>query len=216
MSSGRKPSSARPSKRSKLRENPDASSRLIDNLSDLRVLKSPVRQEIMDTIQACGTCSIADIARELGRPTDGLYYHFRKLIEAGLIVAEGKRKTVRREEVLYRTRYPNKALKIKYQSDNEEFKQATVDAVTCICRIAAGDFEKGIEMERAVSTGALRNILGGRQKGWLSKSDVRKFNILLKQLNALFDQKKADNRKLFALTLVIAPVEEHSPRRTKS
>ncbi|HET9620627.1 MAG TPA: helix-turn-helix domain-containing protein, partial [Kofleriaceae bacterium] len=42
----------------------------------IAALASPVRQEILDTVEALGgTATIAELAAQLGRPADGLYYH---------------------------------------------------------------------------------------------------------------------------------------------
>src|SRR5262252_1976032 len=52
----------------------------------VRALVSPVRQEIVDTIEALGgDAAVADIAAQLGRPADGIYYHLRRLVDGGVL-----------------------------------------------------------------------------------------------------------------------------------
>ena len=66
----------------------------ISSPRQILVLASPVRQDILDTVAAAGPCSVADLARLLGMPADGLYYHIRSLSLAGLLKltsAKGKR-----------------------------------------------------------------------------------------------------------------------------
>ncbi len=54
----------------------------------VRLLSSPVRQEVVDTLAALGgQASIAAMAEHLGRPADGLYYHMRALVESGLVTS---------------------------------------------------------------------------------------------------------------------------------
>ena len=53
----------------------------------IRALASSTRQDIVDTIAAIGPCSVAELARALGRSADGLYYHIRVLTRVGLLVA---------------------------------------------------------------------------------------------------------------------------------
>jgi predicted transcriptional regulator len=53
----------------------------------IRVLASPVRQDIVETVDAAGPCSVAELARLLGMPADGLYYHIRRLSSADLLKA---------------------------------------------------------------------------------------------------------------------------------
>jgi len=44
----------------------------ITGKSAIAVLASPVRQEIVDTVEAAGGATIAELAIQLGRPADGL------------------------------------------------------------------------------------------------------------------------------------------------
>src|SRR5262245_10366834 len=60
----------------------------ITDPSAIAVLASPVRQELFDTIEALGgVATISELADQLGRPADGLYYHVERLRRAGLLVA---------------------------------------------------------------------------------------------------------------------------------
>ena len=61
--------------------------REISSPRQIRALISPVRQDIVDTVEAAGPCSVADLACLLGMPADGLYYHIRCLTRAGLLKA---------------------------------------------------------------------------------------------------------------------------------
>src|SRR5436305_14568691 len=61
---------------------------MIDTPAALGALVSTVRQEIVDTIEAIGAeAAVADIAAQLGRPADGLYYHLRRLVDSGVLRA---------------------------------------------------------------------------------------------------------------------------------
>ena len=58
----------------------------VRNAAAIRLLASPVRQEIVDTLEALGgEASVAELAAEVGRAADGLYYHLRLLVRGGLI-----------------------------------------------------------------------------------------------------------------------------------
>lgn len=62
---------------------------------------SPVRREIVESMQELGPCSIADVARATGRPADGLYRHVRILVASGFLVEAGTRAGRRNPERLY-------------------------------------------------------------------------------------------------------------------
>src|SRR5215468_3321101 len=60
----------------------------ITDASAIAALASPVRQELFDTLEALGgVATIAELAEQLGRPADGLYYHVELMRRAGLLVA---------------------------------------------------------------------------------------------------------------------------------
>ena len=88
----------------------------IERLPQLKALVSPVRQDIVDTLQTLGTASTTDLAEQLGRPADGLYYHVRALLKAGLVVPAGTRPQGGRNEALYRTAAPEHGLKLNYEA----------------------------------------------------------------------------------------------------
>jgi len=67
---------------------------------DLEAIGSPVRLEILKHLQADGELTVFELARRMGRSTDGLYYHVRRLIEIGVLVRSGTRPAGRREEAL--------------------------------------------------------------------------------------------------------------------
>src|SRR5262245_59943954 len=73
----------------------------IRSKAQLAAISSPVRQEILDGVQALGPGSIAEVAKLLGRPADSLYYHVRTLERLGLLVRTGERRNGRRDEALY-------------------------------------------------------------------------------------------------------------------
>jgi len=62
---------------------------------------SPVRREIVESMQELGPCSIADVARATGRPADGLYRHVAILVASGFLVEAGTRAGRRNAERLY-------------------------------------------------------------------------------------------------------------------
>ena len=68
----------------------------LEKADEIELLASPTRIELIDTLEALGgEATVAELAAQLGRPADGLYYHLRQLAAGGLIVeeesAEGRR-----------------------------------------------------------------------------------------------------------------------------
>ena len=57
---------------------------VVERVEQIALLASPARQEIVDTIEALGgEAAVAELAAQLGRSSDGLYYHLRHLVRGG-------------------------------------------------------------------------------------------------------------------------------------
>ena len=73
----------------------------IETTKAWEAILSPVRREIVDAMQKLGPCSIADVARDTGRPADGLYRHVSILVRSGFLLETGTRAGRRNAERLY-------------------------------------------------------------------------------------------------------------------
>jgi predicted ArsR family transcriptional regulator len=73
----------------------------LQTVAQYRTLLSPVRFEVFEAMRFLAPCPIADVARCLGRPADGLYQHVRKLQRAGIVRAVGRAKVGRRTQTIY-------------------------------------------------------------------------------------------------------------------
>src|SRR4029079_19744126 len=57
----------------------------IKTVRRIGVLASAVRQDILDSVDAIGPCSVAELAQVLGRSPHGLYHHIKRLERARLV-----------------------------------------------------------------------------------------------------------------------------------
>lgn len=73
----------------------------IASMKAWEAILSPVRREIVESVQELGPCSIADVARATGRPADGLYRHVAILVKSGFLAEAGMRAGRRKPERLY-------------------------------------------------------------------------------------------------------------------
>jgi len=184
----------------------------ITDPEQMRLLTSALRLEIIDTLLVNGPSSVADLARELARPADSLYYHVHKLLAGGLLSKEGSRKTSRRDEVLYRV--DAERVRMRYDTKNEETKEIIKKATRSMLRTTNRDFDEGLDSDHAVTEGSGRNIWAGRFKAWLSEDDVCTVNNHLQQVvDILLASRREEEHNLHAVTLVITPLKERSARR---
>ncbi len=124
----------------------------ISKISQIRALASPIRQEILDNVQAMVPCTIGDIARELHRAPENLYYHVARLIEVGLLREVGTRATPGRPEVLYDV--PAGQLRVRYDPEDAANVEAVTDLARSMLRVAEQDFRAGFRRGLAVASGS--------------------------------------------------------------
>jgi hypothetical protein len=177
----------------------------------IRALASAVRQEIVDTAQALGPCSVADLARELGRPADALYYHVRALVRVRLLEAAGERGSGRERQALYVTASPQRGLELVYDPADPENAAAVTRVVGGMLRATQRAFAAAYRPGAAVTAGPRRNLWAARAEGWLAERDLEEVNRLLERLRAIVDRPReagepATARRLHALTFVLAPL----------
>ncbi|HKE15132.1 MAG TPA: helix-turn-helix domain-containing protein [Kofleriaceae bacterium] len=186
----------------------------IDSLRQLRALVSPVRQELIDLLQTLGKASIAELAHRLGRPADGLYYHVRALVGAGLVVPVGQRSAGRREEVVYSTAAPERKLSLRYRPEHAPSATALGQLVGSMLRTAERDFRAGLARAGVIVEGRRRELWAARGKGWLSPAELERVNALLVELGTMLERgPSAARTQLFTLTYVLAPAEARPARR---
>jgi DNA-binding transcriptional ArsR family regulator len=185
---------------------------VIRDPEQIRALRSPLRQEILDKAQALGPCSIGDLARALGRPADGLYYHLRALLAVGLLRPAGQRGEGRRREALYETPAPEGGLWLAYEPADPANAAAITAAVGGMLRLTERSFAAGFRPD-STCAGPCRNLWAARSEGWLSADDLREVNALLHRLREVLARGPAEGRRLHALTFVLTPVETAGSRR---
>jgi hypothetical protein len=179
----------------------------ISRLRHLKSLSSPIRQEIVDTVNALGTCSVPEIAAALGRPADALYYHVRALRKSGLLVSAGKRQNNRHVEALVRPP-TRRVMRLQYAPDDPGNVTEVNRIVRGMLRGAGRDFERGFQPSLATVHGKRRNLNASRQKAWLAPEELAEVNQLLGRLQQIFHSARRQNGTEFcSLTFVMAPLE---------
>lgn len=187
--------------------------RAISSPTHVRLLSSPVRQEIVDTLHILGgAADVATLAEQLGLPADGLYYHLRALLAGGLIeeltASDGSE---RRFRLAGDGTGP---LRLAYDLGPNGNASELRSLVRSLQNIAYRDFETALTNEEVVVDGAGRELWASRNKGWLSSDDLTEVNALLERLSALTSQPKSDGREhLMSLAFVLAPINARPKRR---
>lgn len=198
--------------KSRLRSPKTLDTHAVEAAVQLRALTSTVRQELIDTLQALGEASVPELALQLGRPADALYYHLRALLRAGLVRQAGSRQQGRHIEAIYSTVAPEHSLQLRYSTAAEADHAALRQLVGGMLRASGRAFERALSDPDCVTEGPQRELWAGRIQGWLTPSTLKRANTLLRSLGALFapGQRPAGSR-LFALQFVLSPDPRAAP-----
>jgi hypothetical protein len=171
----------------------------------LSAIASPVRMEIIGTLQTHGPGSIRELATHLARPADGLYHHVRLLRRAGVLREESHRKVGRREEAVYALTTPRIAGTLDPASPAS--KEGVIRAASAALRLAAREFASAIEAGEGLTVGACPSIRASRQRVWLTPEGLERLRRHLARLERFLSaQTKKRQGRLFAVTTVVVPL----------
>lgn len=188
----------------------------ITDRAQLAALAAPLRQELLDSLRAAGgAASVRELAAQLGRPADGLYYHLRVLGELGLVTEEAGRSRGGRAERRYRLHGAKRGLlRVAYQpqlADNRDGLRALAGAML---RIAGRDFSAALARADLTVEGPERELWAARNKGWVSAAERRQLVALLEKAALLLGRPRSKARQhLMSLCFVLAPVTARPARR---
>ncbi len=187
----------------------------LDNPQQQEVLTSPVRIEIIERLQGGGPSSIADIARSMDRSAASLYHHFHKLLAAGVLVEEGRRRAGRRWEALYGLAAP------RFYMDLDQSSQRSIrcyrQSASALLRLTDRNFAEAVALGQVVSTGRNRNLIANLKKARLTKAGLARVNRLLQEIYKIMREEDARGAgQPCALTTVLLPLHDTTQRKKGS
>lgn len=191
--------------------------RAISDPKLITLLSSPIRQELVDTLAALGgEASAAELALELGRHADGLYYHLKLLCKGKLVTERDGDGDGNGEERRYRLAGdPSQPLRLAYNTDSERHITALRKFAHGLMQVAEKDFGEALDAEDTVTAGPSRQLWAARNKAWLSEAELKEANQLLERLCDLMSHPRtAERNHLLSCTFVLAPHTAQSKRRS--
>jgi DNA-binding transcriptional ArsR family regulator len=178
----------------------------IEDVAQLRALASAVRLDIVDTLQAMGEASAPDLAQQLGRPADALYYHIRALSAAGLVAEVGVRRKGRNTESVYAIASPTRTLSLSHRPKGRQGREGLNRIVRAMLQTSGREYRAALAAGACIAYGPTRELWPSRSLGWLSKAKLARANQLLTELNRLMLAKRSsDDDRLYTLQFMFAP-----------
>jgi len=176
----------------------------IQDVRKVSALASPVRAAVIDALEVIGPATIVQLARTLGYPPDGLYYHFGVLERFGLVV----RVTPHPTTGAARFDLPGHPATLRYTLSDRRQRDATAKVVATMVRCAERSFRRAFGPGLAAAKGPHRNLRAGRRTAWLTLDELRALNRYLERIHTLFGRGVPRRRgaRLHEFTYVLAPI----------
>ena len=183
----------------------------IEDPRKIAVLAAPARIEIATAIQALGgPTTVAELAAQLGRPADGLYYHLRAMVRGGLLTErEGD------SGRSYALAVPaGESMRLRYRPGATANAKAVGQAAKSMSRLAQRDFLRALGDPATVVEGPHRELWSARLRGWLEPAELAEANRLLRRLAELMLASRPGGKgKLMMAQWMIAPLDARPARR---
>src|SRR5450432_1791962 len=137
---------------------------ILEDAKKIAVLAAPARIEIVSMLEALGgTATVAELAAQLGRPADGLYYHLRALLRGGLL--EEREGATGRS---YHLTIPDgESLRLRYKPGATANAKSVAKVAASMSRLAQRDFLRALAEPDTVAEGPARELWAARLRGWV-------------------------------------------------
>ncbi len=178
----------------------------VEQRGQLKALATAARQEIVDCLAGRRPATIAEIAQQLGRPADALYFHVKRLVKVGLVEELAADPDDRQGSARYAL--IAKRLVLKYRRGTQPEMQRIVRAAV---RCGERDFELAYPDRAETQKEGKRDLWAGRVTGWLRPAELAQVNALLGQLSQILSrgapspQALDEKRQLMSFTFLLAP-----------
>lgn len=179
------------------------------------LLVAPARIEIVEAMRMLAPCAIAEIAAVLDRPADTLYRHVEKLVDAGLVVTAGVRRSGRRFEQVYDLVADDFTFGFKDGSGraaNRAFEECAQSFLKSTGRAVRDSAAAG----QLVASDDERNLVINYELGWLTPEGFTELRALMLRAKAIMDEgKRRREGRLFLALMIATPVtRKRGARRT--
>jgi DNA-binding transcriptional ArsR family regulator len=181
--------------------------REIRDRGQLRMLASPVRQELVDLLARTGPASASELSRWIRRPADGLYYHLRALERVGLVRRAGERMRAGRAETLYRSSYAEP--KLRHDASPGGNTPAVTAIAASMLRLGIRDFRSAASTRGVRTWGPRRELWALRVVGWLTPDRLAEVNRRMVALQRSVGRPRSKG-ELYAITVVLTPLHHRA------
>ena len=179
----------------------------IASSSAWRSILSPVRREILESMQQLGPCPIADVAAACGRPADGLYRHVRILVKAGFLVDAGVRKGKRNAERLFDAAADDFAAPRLQRGSSASERETVALTAEALTKSVARSMRASAVSGRLECAAGSRNFSIMHHLSWLTPRRFAEVRALAIRMNEILEAGRRERTgELYEALAVVTPV----------
>lgn len=172
-----------------------------------RAILSPVRREIVESMQELGPCPISDVAAACGLPADGLYRHFKVLVKAGFLVDAGVRKGRRNTERLFDAAADDFAAPRLRKGSTAAERETVALTAEALAKSAARAMRASAAAGRLECAPGSRNFSVVHLLSWLTPRRFAEARALSVRMNELLEAGRRDRTgELYETLVIVTPV----------
>ena len=164
----------------------------IESTTAWEAILSPVRREVLESMQKLGPCSIADVARDTGRPADGLYRHVAVLVKSGFLVEAGTRAARRNVERLYDAAADDFAAPRVARRASADERDTIVRTAEALAKSSIRALRSSAAAGRIHCERDARNFTIMHFTSWLTPARFEELRALVIRMTAILERGRAD------------------------
>ncbi len=155
-------------------------------------------------LKAHGPSTVSELAEHTGMRSTAVYAHLDRLLDVGLVRECGRRKTGRRDGIVYELTH--RRTTVRYDRNDPAAVDRTCRYTRMVLRRAAAETCESFTSLKARAQGKLRDTKVSYGRTLLAPDELEHANALLEELRELFDGTRSpEGRKAYALTVALRP-----------
>lgn len=180
----------------------------------LRALTAPLALQLLNALQAQREATAAELAEQVGRPREVIYYHLHRLVAAGFVREVGQRATERRPVAVYRAAATD--VRIDASDPAEDWREALGNLYRSALRALERDVSASVAAGHRPGRGPKAEFVLMARRLRLDEEGLREMNALFAAVTtAALRRATARQGPIYSFALALAPVIERRRSKTR-
>lgn len=171
----------------------------------LRVLAAPLALQLLNALQGQREATAAELAEQVGRQREVVYYHLRRMVAAGIVRVTGQRATERRPVAVYRVSATD--VRIDASDETADWREALERLYRSAIRALERDVSASVAAGHRPGGGARAEFQLMARRLRLDEEGLREMNALFATVSqAALRRATARKGPVYSFAFALVPV----------